>query len=302
MAHYAFLDGNNLVTEVITGIDENELIEGLDTETWYGNFRGQTCKRTSYNNNIRKQYAGIGYTYDAVNDVFILPQPYPSWSLNENFDWQAPTPMPIEGRWYWDEDSLSWLEQSLQIMAKLCAAGIQLREQIDDDYPDRDRKSDGWIADARHLAKGSSDHIPIDGIVRALDIDADLSAHKEEAYALVEKIRKLAKKGDKRIKYIIYDGKIMSPILGWKRRAYKGANPHRSHFHISFTTLGDKDGSYFNLEGEANERLKENGRELGKDIPSNGASDLSSSRPRCKCNCQCSSRISLAQHHQLAKP
>ncbi len=68
-------------------------------------------------------------------------------------------------------------------MARLCAAGIQLREQIDDDYPDRDRKSDGWIADARHLAKGSSDHIPVDGIVRALDIDADLSAHKEEATA-----------------------------------------------------------------------------------------------------------------------
>ncbi len=93
-------------------------------------------------------------------------------------------------------------------MAKLCAAGVQLREQIDDDYPDRDRKSDGWIADARHIAKGNSDHIPVDGIVRALDIDADLSAHKEEAYALVEKIRKCAKKGDKRIKYIIYDGKI----------------------------------------------------------------------------------------------
>jgi len=92
-------------------------------------------------------------------------------------------------------------------LARLCAAGIQLRNQLDDDYPDRDRKSDGWIADARHLAKGSSDHIPVDGIVRALDIDADLSAHKEEAYAVVEKIRKLAKKGDKRIKYIIYDGK-----------------------------------------------------------------------------------------------
>ncbi len=80
-------------------------------------------------------------------------------------------------------------------MARLCAAGIQLREQIDDDYPDRNRKSDGWIADARHIAKGSSDHIPANGVVRALDIDADLSAHKEEAYALVEKIRKLAKKG-----------------------------------------------------------------------------------------------------------
>ena len=110
MAHYAFLDENNIVTEVITGIDETELIEGLDTETWYGNFRGQICKRTSYNNNIRKQYAGIGYTYDAVNDVFIAPQPYPSWSLDDNFDWQAPTPMPTEGRWHWDEDSLSWKE------------------------------------------------------------------------------------------------------------------------------------------------------------------------------------------------
>jgi hypothetical protein len=179
-------------------------------------------------------------------------------------------------------------------MAKLCAAGIQLRNQIDDDYPDRDRKSDGWIADARHLAKASSDHIPIDGIVRAVDIDSDLSAHKEEAYALVEKIRKLAKNGDKRIKYIIYDGKIMSPILGWKRRAYKGANPHRSHFHISFTTLGDKDGSQFNLEGEVNERSKKNGRELGKDIPSNGASDLSSGGIRPRCDCKCRSSVSLA--------
>jgi hypothetical protein len=144
-------------------------------------------------------------------------------------------------------------------MTRLCAAGVQLREQIDDDYPDRDRKSDGWIADSRHLAKGTSDHIPdgrAGGIVRAIDIDSDLSAHKEEAYALVEKIRKLAKNGDKRIKYIIFDGKIMSPILGWKRRTYKGANPHRSHFHISFTTLGDKDGSYFELEGDTNERPK----------------------------------------------
>ena len=113
MAHYAFLDENNLVTEVITGIDETELIEGLDTETWYSNFRGQTCKRTSYNHNIRKQYAGIGFSYDADNDVFIAPQPFASWSLDQNFNWQPPTPMPTEGRWYWDEDSLSWLERSL---------------------------------------------------------------------------------------------------------------------------------------------------------------------------------------------
>jgi len=113
MAHYAFLDENNMVTEVITGIDETELIDGLDTEIWYGNFRGQTCKRTSYNGNIRKQYAGIGFTYNATADVFIAPQPYLSWSLDDNFDWQPPTPMPTEGRWYWNEDSLSWLEQSL---------------------------------------------------------------------------------------------------------------------------------------------------------------------------------------------
>jgi len=75
MAHYAFLDENNIVTEVIVGIDETELIEGIDTETWYGNFRNQKCVRTSYNAKIRKNYAGIGYTYDPVNDVFIPPKP-----------------------------------------------------------------------------------------------------------------------------------------------------------------------------------------------------------------------------------
>ena len=73
MAHYAFLDDNNVVTEVIVGIDETELIEGLDPETWYGNFRGQTCKRTSYNNNYRGIYAGIGFVYDAQLDEFIPP-------------------------------------------------------------------------------------------------------------------------------------------------------------------------------------------------------------------------------------
>jgi hypothetical protein len=71
MAHYAFIDENNTVTEVIVGIDETETIEGLDPETWYGNFRGQACKRTSYNGNIRKNYAGIGYTYDEARDAFI---------------------------------------------------------------------------------------------------------------------------------------------------------------------------------------------------------------------------------------
>lgn len=84
MAHYAFLDENNIVTEVITGIDENELIEGLDTETWYGNFRGQVCKRTSYNGKIRKNYAAIGYTYDAVRDAFIAPEPIDATGFNED--------------------------------------------------------------------------------------------------------------------------------------------------------------------------------------------------------------------------
>ena len=83
MAHYAFLDKNNVVTEVIVGIDETELIEGLDTETWYGNFRGQVCKRTSYNGKIRKNYAGIGMTYDSVRDAFIAPEPEGATGFDE---------------------------------------------------------------------------------------------------------------------------------------------------------------------------------------------------------------------------
>jgi hypothetical protein len=84
MAHYAFLNNNNIVTEVIVGIDETETIEGLDTETWYGNFRGQVCKRTSYNNNYRKNYAGIGYTYDPTRDAFIPPKCHNEATLNED--------------------------------------------------------------------------------------------------------------------------------------------------------------------------------------------------------------------------
>ena len=75
MAHYAFLDNSNTVTEVIVGIDETELIEGLDTETWYGNFRNQVCKRTSYNSRIRYNFASIGDTYDPIDDAFIAPMP-----------------------------------------------------------------------------------------------------------------------------------------------------------------------------------------------------------------------------------
>ena len=110
MAHYAFLDSNNVVTEVIVGIDENELIEGLSPEVWYGNFRNQVCKRTSYNNKIRKQYCSIGFTYSADADVFVAPQPYPSWTLDSNHDWQPPTLMPNDGKKYsWDESQLEWV-------------------------------------------------------------------------------------------------------------------------------------------------------------------------------------------------
>jgi hypothetical protein len=108
MAHYAFLDENKVVTEVIVGIDETELIEGLDPETWYGNFRGQVCKRTSYNNKIRGVYAGVNYTYDEDEDIFITPQPYPSWTRSGSY-WNAPTPRPDDEIFYtWNETTLSW--------------------------------------------------------------------------------------------------------------------------------------------------------------------------------------------------
>lgn len=123
MAHYALLNENNVVIQVITGVDESITQTDLDgtviggsAEAWEQFYATRPwlnatfCKRTSYNNNIRKQYAGIGYTYDAVNDVFIAPQPFPSWSLDENFDWQAPTPKPQEGFWLWNEETLSWEE------------------------------------------------------------------------------------------------------------------------------------------------------------------------------------------------
>ena len=120
MAHYAFLDSNNIVTEVITGKDEGE--NGIDWEQHYGDFRGQVCKRTSYNtaggvhNNggtpYRKNYAGIGFTYDAGRDAFIPPKPYASWTVNEtSCIWEAPTPYPQDDKRYtWDEPTTSWVE------------------------------------------------------------------------------------------------------------------------------------------------------------------------------------------------
>lgn len=110
MAHYAFLDENNIVTEVIVGKDENEILDGLTPEEWYGQFRGQTCVKTSYNGTIRKNFAGIGYTYDSVLDAFIPPQPFPSWVLDKTTcTWQAPTDYPNDGAAYiWNEDITSW--------------------------------------------------------------------------------------------------------------------------------------------------------------------------------------------------
>lgn len=110
MAHYAYIDENNLVVMVTVGKDETELIDGMDTETYYAQNTPYIVKRTSYNNNIRKRFAGVGYSYDPVADVFIAPQPYPSWTLDDNFDWQPPTPRPAEGFWYWDENTLNWNE------------------------------------------------------------------------------------------------------------------------------------------------------------------------------------------------
>ena len=119
MAHYAFLDESHIVTEVIVGKNEGE--EGIDWEVHYGNFRGQVCKRTSYNTSggvhsgggtpYRKNYAGIGYTYDEARDAFIPPKPYASWLLDEDTcQWEPPVPMPEDGELYrWDEATASWV-------------------------------------------------------------------------------------------------------------------------------------------------------------------------------------------------
>ena len=110
MAHYAFLDENNIVVEVIFGIDENELIDGLTPEIWYGNFRNKKCLRTSYNGNIRKNYAGVGYRYDEILDAFISPKPFNSWLFNEvTCQWYAPKEHPKDkSAYYWDEEKVEW--------------------------------------------------------------------------------------------------------------------------------------------------------------------------------------------------
>jgi hypothetical protein len=119
MAHFAELDANNIVIRVIVvGDADTADVSGAEKEETGAAFckrlLGGTWKQTSYNGNIRKHYAGIGYTYDAGRDAFITPQPYPSWALDDNADWQAPVPMPTDGKMYgWDEPTLSWIESGL---------------------------------------------------------------------------------------------------------------------------------------------------------------------------------------------
>lgn len=110
MAHYAYLDENNIVVAVTVGKDETELIDGLDTEIYYALNTPYTVKRTSYNGNIRKNYAGIGYFYDSNRDAFIPPKPYESWLLDENTClWKSPIPVPSDNNLYtWNETNLSW--------------------------------------------------------------------------------------------------------------------------------------------------------------------------------------------------
>ncbi len=105
MAHFAEIDSSNTVLRVIVVADEHEAYGS----EWCHDLLGGTWVQTSYNHNIRKQYAGIGFTYDSDADVFIAPQPYPSWTLDTNHDWQPPTPKP-EGDWWWNESEQSWVE------------------------------------------------------------------------------------------------------------------------------------------------------------------------------------------------
>lgn len=111
MSHWAELNDNNEVIRVLVG--DNNDPNGDEGYQWFIDNLGGTWIQTSYNSNFRKKYAGIGDTYNADGDVFISPKPYPSWILDNNFDWQAPTPRPIEGFWRWDEVTLTWVESNL---------------------------------------------------------------------------------------------------------------------------------------------------------------------------------------------
>lgn len=128
----------------------------------------------------------------------------------------------------------------------LSKAAAQLREQIDDSYTSRSRKSDGWIADLRHQQAGKSDHIPDNSVVRAIDVDASLSDNKGDSAYLADQIRQYGKNYG-RISYVIHLGKIASPLLNWKWRNYKGFSPHNHHIHISFKKDQDLNSEFFDI-------------------------------------------------------
>ncbi len=113
MAHFAKLDSNNVVIEVNVVNNavlnpNNEEASGVEfLASWSNGYSNWV--QTSYNGNMRKQYAGVGYTYDADDDVFVCPQPYPSWVLDSNYDWQPPTAKP-EGDYYWNEKQQKWVQ------------------------------------------------------------------------------------------------------------------------------------------------------------------------------------------------
>ena len=113
MAHFALLDKNNVVLRV-ESVSNNVFKDEVEGVVFLRSLYGQdnNFKQTSYNGNFRKNYAGIGYAYDAVRDAFIAPQPFPSWVLNEqSCQWEAPIPMPTDGKMYsWDETTLNWIE------------------------------------------------------------------------------------------------------------------------------------------------------------------------------------------------
>ena len=188
---------------------------------------------------------------------------------------------------------------------RLCAAGITLREQVDDAFPNRDRRSDGAAASAGHKAHSpKSDHNPNDqGVVRALDLDADFSSDKSAPFDFANQLRLLARH-DKRISYIIYNGKIASWVGNYRWRKYRGLNPHKTHIHISFTAKGDDDRSMFRipmLTGEPiNGRTKKNRRKLGQvfsssspsNIPSGGL-EAGNNFDKCvRCGCTCNNPVS----------
>lgn len=118
MAHYAFLDENNIVTQVIVGRNEDEVVDGIsDWEKYYGELMNQKCVRTSYNGRIRGRYAGIGYVYNEARDLFIAPQPYPSWLNDETGDWVPPVPYPSDDsqHWKWSEEEQNWVTDATGI-------------------------------------------------------------------------------------------------------------------------------------------------------------------------------------------